>query len=156
MLQMLHASQNGNLYRVELEGIADIANLVHEDRLESLTSTDCTIDFWLSSSLDVSRRQVNRTATELLLATTQFTARNVPLLRGSVVLAGHDSDGTLAGLSDAQTRWLVEIEPTRRDEWILARRFSDDERRRCQGPEIEAQHRTPLLRRWRHGPTPAR
>lgn len=149
MFQMLHASENGNLYRVELDGIADIADLVEEDRLESLSSTDCTIDFWLTPSLLLSHRQVNRTATELLLATTRFSARNVPLLRGNIVLGSHESDGSLAGLTDAQVRWLVDAEPTRRDEWILARRFSDDERSRRRETKSDTEHRNSLLRPWR-------
>lgn len=152
MLQMLHASQNGNLYRVELDGFVDIAELVHEDRLESLTSTDCTIDFWLTTSLHLRHRRVNRTATELLLATTRFSAREVPLLRGNVVLASHEPDGSLAGLTDAQVHWLVDIEPTRRDEWVLARRFADDERRQLRETNSDTEHRNSLLRPWRSIP----
>ena len=152
MFQMLHASENGNLYRVELDGLADIADLVQEDRLESLTSTDCTIDFWLTPSLHLSNRQVNRTATELLLATTRFSARSVPLLRGNIVLASHESDGSLAGLTDAQIRWLVDTEPTRRDEWTLARRFSDDERRQRRETKSETEHRNSPPRPWRSIP----
>jgi hypothetical protein len=149
MLQTLHASPNGNLYRVDLDGFADIADIIHEDRLESLTSTDCSIDFWLTTSLHLNHRRVNRTATELLLATTRFSAREVPLLRGDIVLASHESDGSLAGLTDAQIHWLVDIAPTRRDEWVLARRFSDDERRQRRETNPDSEHRNSLLRPWR-------
>ena len=62
------AGHDGNLYEVELDGMADIADLVCEERLESLTSTDGVIDFWLTPSLQPSHRRVNGTATELLLA----------------------------------------------------------------------------------------
>ncbi|GAC1400068.1 MAG: hypothetical protein NVSMB60_13080 [Mycobacterium sp.] len=133
-------------------GLADIAELVHEDRLESLTSTDCTVDFWLTWSLHLSHRQVNRTATELLLATTRFSARDVPLLRGNIVPASHDYDGSLAGLTDAQIRWLVDVEPSRRDEWTLARRFSDNERRQRREITLATEHRNSLLRPWRSIP----
>jgi hypothetical protein len=92
---------------------------------------------------------VNRTATELLLATTRFSARHVPLLRGNVVLASHECEGTLAGFTDAQLRWLVDTEPTRRDQWIIARRFSEDERCQCRETKSDTEHRNSLLRPWR-------
>jgi hypothetical protein len=152
MFQTLHACENGNLYKVELDSLADIADLVQEDCLESLTSSDCTIDFWLTPSLHLNHRSVNRTATELLLATTRFDARTVPLLRGNVALASHDSDGNLAGLAEAQIRWLINSEPTRRDEWTLGRRFSDDERRQHRVAKSDSAQRNSLRRPWRSIP----
>ena len=146
MFQMLHASENGNLYKVELDGLADIADLIQDHRLESLTGTDCAVDFWLTPSLGRSNQKVNRTATELLLATTRFTARSVPLLRGNIVLASHESDGSLSGLTDAQIRWLADTAPTRRDEWVLARRFADDRRWQRQ-TKSDIEHRNSLLTR---------
>jgi len=151
---MLHACENGDLYKVELDSVADIADLVQEDCLESLTSTDCTIDFWLTPSLHAIHRSVNRTATELLLATTRFDARTVPLLRGSVVLASHDGDGNLAGLTETQIRWLVNSEPTRREEWTLGRRFSNDERAQYRTTKSDSAHRNSLRRLWRSMPRP--
>ena len=46
-------------------------------------------------------------ATELLLATTNLDAKTVPLLRGAVVIATHDSDGDLDGLSWQQLDLLA-------------------------------------------------
>jgi hypothetical protein len=129
MYLALHASHNGNLFKVNVLGIGDIADLIREHHLESLTSRDGGIDFWLTPSLEPYHRSVNRMATEMLLAASRFNARNVPLLRGNVVMAGHDNNGALAGLTDDQISWLVNSEPSRRDEWVLARRFAGDERR---------------------------
>ena len=52
--------------------------------------------------------KVNRSATEMLLATTRFTAKTVPLLRGGVVVATHDAAGELDGLSWQQLELLIE------------------------------------------------
>lgn len=72
-------------------------------------------------------------ATELLLATTRFTARSVPLLRGDVVLSSHDGVGNLAGLTDRQLDWLIDTHPTYWEELILGRRFARDRRQRGTG-----------------------
>ena len=72
--------------------------------LESFATTarfGC-LDFWFSSWPGRVPRDVNRSATELLLSATRFRPRTVPLLRGRVMLVSHDADGTLAGLSDEQ------------------------------------------------------
>jgi hypothetical protein len=70
----------------------------------------------------------------MLLATTQFTAKTVPLLRGGVVIATHDSDGDLDGLSWQQLELLVQKNRTltRRDDRVLRRRIKrgDSLRRR--------------------------
>lgn len=152
LFQTLYASQNGDLYRIELDGVGDIVDLVDEHNLASLTSTDCTIDFWSAASLNPKHQSVNRTATELLLATTKFDARTVPLLRGNVVLASHDGDGSVAGLTDIQVRWLVNSEPSRRDEWTLGRRFSRDERRRRRAANSDPAQRNSLRLPWRSIP----
>jgi hypothetical protein len=150
MFQTLHAGLDGNLYNVELDGMADIADLVCEEHLESPTSTDGVIDFWLTPSLQPSHRHVNGTASELSLATTRFSARSVPPLRGDIVLAGHDSDGSLAGLTDAQIHWLVNSEPSRHDKRVLAHRFSRDERRqRRENRSNSETTRNSLQRPWR-------
>ena len=73
MFQTLHASHNGNLYRVQLHDRGDIADLVREHRLETATSGDGHIVFWFTPSTHSSHMQVNKQATELLLATTRFT-----------------------------------------------------------------------------------
>jgi hypothetical protein len=67
----------------------------------------------------------------LLLATTRFTAKTVPLLRGGVAVATHDSDGDLDGLSWQQLDLLVRRSRslTKRDDRVLNRRITRDLRR---------------------------
>jgi hypothetical protein len=80
----------------------------------------------------------HQSATELLLATTTFTAKTVPLLRGCIVAATHDADGDLDGLSWQQLDLLTERNRslTRRDERILDRRVLREDRRRRRTAEI--------------------
>ena len=92
MIQVLHASHNGELYKRRVLSADDIADLIRETSVETLTNT-AGIDFWFTPSTHRAHRRVNRSATELLLATTRFTASNVPLMRGIVVLAAHDGAG---------------------------------------------------------------
>jgi hypothetical protein len=65
------------------------------------------------------------------LATTNFTAKTVPLLRGCIVVATHDSDGDLDGLSWEQLDLLAlrNRALTKRDERVLDRRIAREERR---------------------------
>ena len=65
------------------------------------------------------------------MATTTFTARTVPLLRGCVVIATHDSDGDLDGLSWQQLDVLAAKNRaiTNRQARILARRVARDARK---------------------------
>ncbi|MEY8018955.1 hypothetical protein [Mycobacterium servetii] len=136
MVQTLHASHTGSLYLTQLYGIADLADLVREHRLESLTSADGRIVFWFSAHRTI--RLVNRQAVKFLLSTKNFTARQVPLLLGNVVLSGRDASGGLADLTDEQVRWLVDMELGVRDDWVLGRRFAEygrQQRRRSRDEE---------------------
>lgn len=126
MFLTLLASHNEQLYKAEVSGVADVADLVRDNRLQCLSSTDGTIDYWFSRPDP--HVHVNLGATQLLLATTRFTAREVPLLRGPIVIAGHDSAGNLAGLSDEQFTRLINAEPRWRENFVLARRFNRDVR----------------------------
>lgn len=103
---------------------AEIADLVSDYGLESLSSGDRQFDFWFTPTTRRCQRRVNRSATELLLAATGFTAKNVPLLRGGVVVATHDTDGDLDGLSWEQLDQLTAISRTlaQRDLRVLDRR----------------------------------
>lgn len=127
MIQAIHASHNGLLYRVELHDTADIADLVRERRLET-TTTRAGDTFWFTPATHSSHMQLNRKATELLLATTPFTAHQVPLLRGNVVITGIDSDGGPAGLTDTRLQHLADTEPTAHQRWTLNRRYTRDHR----------------------------
>ena len=131
---VLYFSPGGVVYETRAYSDADIAELVHDFGLESLTSADRQFDFWFTPSTRRCRRKVNLSATEMLLATTRFTAKTVPLLRGGVVVATHDSAGELDGLSWQQLELLIEnsCTLTRRDDRVLSRRITRDERRlRC-------------------------
>jgi hypothetical protein len=131
MNTVLYFHPNGTAYETRAYTKADIAQLVADRGLQCLTSADRQFDFWFSPSTRPCQRGANRTATELLLATTNFTAKNVPLLRGCVVVATHDADGDLDGLSWAQLDLLVRRNAslTKRDERALNRRIARDSRR---------------------------
>lgn len=132
MNTVLYFSPNGPVYETRAYSNADIAELVHDYGLENLTSADRQFDFWFCPSTPRCGRKVNRSATEMLLATTRFTAETVPLLRGAVVIATHDSVGDLDGLSPQQLDRLIQSSCTltRRDDRVLGRRITRDERRR--------------------------
>ena len=95
----LYCSPSGVVYETRAYSKADIDQLVATQGLQCLTSADRQYDFWFAASTPRCQRRANTIATELLLATTNFTARTVPLLRGCVVIATHDSGGDLDGLS---------------------------------------------------------
>jgi hypothetical protein len=130
MNSVLYFSPKGVVYETRAYSQADIAELVHDCGLECLTSTDRQFDFWFTPSLRKCHRSANLSATEMLVATTGFAAKTVPLLRGSVVLATHDADGNLDGLSWKQLDLLAHRNATvtRRDTRVLGRRFAVDER----------------------------
>ncbi|PJE03571.1 MAG: hypothetical protein CK429_32715 [Mycobacterium sp.] len=142
MFQVLLASHNGQLYKRRVRCVADIADLIREGDLETLTSSDGTVDFWFTPSTRSSHRGVNRKATEIYLATTGFTPHNVPLMRGIVVLAAHDVAGGLAGLTDQQIDTLAgHVERT---SWwqdlVLARRYARDRRRELRTVRTARKH----------------
>jgi hypothetical protein len=138
MNTVLYFSPDGVVYETRAYTNADIAELVHDYGLENLTSTDRQFDFWFTPSTQRCRRKVNCSATEMLLATTRFTAKTVPLLHGGVVVATHDSAGQLDGLSWQQLDLLIEnsCTLTRRDDRVLSRRISRDEK--CQQRKVVA------------------
>ncbi|MFV8171767.1 hypothetical protein [Mycolicibacterium peregrinum] len=107
MNTVLYFSVYGAVYETRAYTTADIDQLVHDHGLHCLTSADRQFDFWFSPSTHSCQRHVNRKATELLLATTAFTPKTVPLLRGCVVVATHDTDGELDGLSWQQLELLA-------------------------------------------------
>jgi hypothetical protein len=136
MNTVLYFNPDGVVYETRAYTNTDIDELVHDRGLESLTSTDQQFDFWFTPATRRCQRKVNRNATEMLLATTRFTAKTVPLLHGGVVVATHDSDGDLDGLSWDQLDLLIErsCTLTRGDDRVLSRRSRRDERRRHSKP----------------------
>lgn len=139
MNTILYFSAQGPVYETRAYTKADVDRLIHDRGLQSLGSADRQFDFWFSSTTPGCQRRVNRRATELLLATTNFTAKTVPLLRGAVVVATHDADGDLDGLSWQQLDQLAARNRSlsARDERILSRRITRDlqrARRAAQAP----------------------
>ncbi|MGE2717968.1 hypothetical protein ACQI4L_28235 [Mycolicibacterium litorale] len=124
MNTVLYVNPKGVVYETRAFSKADVAELVSDYGLESLSSGDRQFDFWFTPTARRCQRRINRTATGLLLAATGFTARNVPLLRGGVVVATHDADGDLDGLSWEQLDRLARMSRllTKRDDRILTRR----------------------------------
>ncbi len=147
MNTVLYSSPTGVVYETQAYTQADIAHLVDDRGLQCLTSADRQFDFWFTPAPQRCQNRVNRFATELLLTTTNFTAKSVPLLHGGVVIATHDADGDLDGLSWRQLDLVVERcrALTKRDERTLARRILRDARRaRRDTPvaTVPAEHRT--------------
>ena len=154
MNTVLYFSANGAVYETRAYSKADVDNLVHARGLQCFTSEDRQYDFWFSPSTRGCQRRTNRSATEILLATTSFTAKTVPLLRGCVVVATHDADGDLDGLSWQQLDLLVEKSRslTARDDRVLNRRIARDDRRQRRvaevvqtAPAARPQPRTPVM-----------
>lgn len=137
MHTILYCSPNGLVYETRAYSKADIDKLVATHSLNCLTTADHQFDFWFSAAPQKCQRQTNTIATELLMASSTFTARTVPLLRGCVVIATHDSDGDLDGLSWQQLDLLAAKNRaiTNRQARILARRIARDARKQL--PEAE-------------------
>ena len=137
MNTVLYFSATGAVYETRAFGKADIDQLVQAKGLQCFTSADGQFDFWFSPSTRRCQRRTNRIATEILLSTTPFAAKSVPLLRGSVVVATHDTDGDLDGLSWKQLDHLVQKsgELSKRDERVLNRRINRDDRRQLRNVE---------------------
>jgi hypothetical protein len=137
MNTVLYFSPTGAVYETRAYSRSDIDQLVNDHQLQCLTSSDRQFDFWFSPSIHRCQRRANRGATEILLATTSFTAKTVPVLHGCVVVATHDEDGDLDGLSWQQLDLLVHKSHTltRRDDRVLDRRLARDDRRQLRGFE---------------------
>ena len=132
MNTVLYFSVYGAVYETRAYTTADINQLVHDHGLHCLTSADRQFDFWFSPSTHPFAHRINRKATEIYLATTGFTASNVPLLRGIVILATHTAAGELAGLTEAQLDRLINaLDSTSwRQDLVLSRRYARDDRQR--------------------------
>lgn len=133
MNTVLYFSTPGPVYETRAYTKADIDRLVQNHQLHCLTSSDRQFDFWFSPSTPGCQSRVNLRATELLLATTKFTAKSVPLLRGCVVVATHDAEGELDGLSWQQLDLLANRNQSLTDRTlrVLDRRIQRDDRRQA-------------------------
>jgi hypothetical protein len=143
----VQVTPNDTVHTIDIGGVDDIADAVRERHIESLTSTDRSLDFWFATSIHPSHH-LNRVATQLLLAATQFTASNVPLLHGYVVLASHDRAGNLATITRQHIRALVgRNHLTRRAAWTLNRRYAKDEHTRTRRAVARARAHSVFYRR---------
>jgi hypothetical protein len=140
MNTVLYFSTRGTVYETRAYTKADIDLLIQDHQLHCLTSTDRQFDFWFSPSRPGCQSRVNERATELFLATTKFTAKSVPLLPGAIVVATHDADGDLDGLSWEQLDLLVRRNRTvtDRDLRVLGRRIERHDRRQARRPRTAA------------------
>ena len=136
MNTILYFSTTGTVHETSAYSRTDVEELIRGRGLYCLTSADRQFDFWFSPSLRGCQGRTNLPGTELLLATTNFTAKTVPLLHGGVVVATHDADGDLDGLSWQQLDFLIEkySSLTKRDENVLRRRRMRADRRRSAQP----------------------
>lgn len=75
MNTVLYFSTTGVAYETRAFTRADISALVADHGLESLTSADRQFDFWFAPTGRRCQQRVNHSATEMLLATTRFSAR---------------------------------------------------------------------------------
>ena len=138
MNTVLYCSFNGIVYETRAYTKADIDQLVSNHGLVCLTSADRQFDFWFAPSTAGCQRHTNTIATELLLATSSFTAKTVPLLPGCVVIATHDADGDLDGLSWQQLDLLAAKEPLADQSCCPCPRSSH---RSCGTPSAARDHR---------------
>jgi hypothetical protein len=148
MNTVLYFSPSGAIYETRAYTNTDIAELIDDHGLQSLSSADRQFDFWFAPYTLRCQQRINAAATEMLLATSDFTARTVPLLRGCVVVATHDSDGDLDGLSWQQLDALARAGQllSKRDERVVARRIARDERRRERSADTTAPAAIRLIR----------
>ncbi|MCG5434066.1 hypothetical protein LV457_17475 [Mycobacterium sp. MYCO198283] len=131
MNTVLYLSASGAVFETRAYSNADLAALLDGKGLHCLTSSDGQFDFWFSPAPQRCQRRANRIATELLLATTKLSAKSVPVMHGGVVIATHDSDGDLDGLSWQQLDELVARRSalSKRSKRLLSRRIARDEQR---------------------------
>ncbi|GAY18566.1 hypothetical protein [Mycobacterium sp. shizuoka-1] len=115
----LHVTPDGRFTAITLTDETTIATTIGTSDHASLTSHAGHYTFWFVPSL----KPVNRRATELLLALTNFTATSVPLLRGDVIITANDAHGNLASCTQPQLDHLFQTRPGRRDERRLVRRY---------------------------------
>ena len=135
-MRALLARDNQGLYELAINERAihcvdAIRFQLRETHVEALTSSCGQFDFWFSPSLRAGNRGVNRLATAMLFTVTGFTATEVPLMRGAVVVTSHDQTGKPAGLTIEQCQRLGAAcyDLPRRSACVLAWRFRQQERR---------------------------
>lgn len=116
MSRAIHVTINHTARDVVVAGGEDIAEVLHHCQIDSLSTAG--VDFWFSPTL-IAHQRLNTLATDLFLAAgSGFSAAGAPLFYGDVVVASHDSSGTLADFTGEQIERLCAQLGWRR-EWIL-------------------------------------
>ncbi len=117
---VMEINLSGSQFIAAVTSREDIAERVRENHIESLTGSAGDLIFWFTPR---DLYAVNRAATQILWAYTDFDARSVPLLRGNVVVTGRDREsGEPIALSAAQRDEIWAVGPTGRQRRILGRR----------------------------------
>jgi hypothetical protein len=129
MITALYAIPTNYATQVTISSVEDIDDIIGSHDITHLTSTDGQIDFWFTPSARTSH-DINRLATELLLAATTSSAAKVPLLQGRVVMTAHDNTGQIAPLTDEHLNRLRHNAPSRAALWLLEWRYSLSQRAR--------------------------
>jgi hypothetical protein len=124
----LQVHPNGDMTVVEVKpGV--VAAAVGGPHVETITG-GYGVAFWFNP-VEQHHHGVNGMATLHLHAVAGLSARQVPLLYGPVLVAGHDDNGDPAGLTDEQMQWLAEDRQFGWwAEWTLEFRTRRDARRR--------------------------
>ena len=94
------------IYRLTIWSFDDIAHQIpratSSDKGSLETIPAGRFDFWVTPALRPGNQQLNLPATKMLLGASTFTARQVPLLRGRVVVTARDHGGQLVSLSEEE------------------------------------------------------
>lgn len=114
---------------VDLASLDDIAAYLGAVQIESISTASRFgyLDFWFHP-IGQASRDVNRPATELLLAATPSTAKNVPFLRGRIVVSSHDESGGPTSLTREQITKMALHKNRVLDQWLLDLRYVVDAR----------------------------
>jgi hypothetical protein len=88
---------SGVLKTITVYSPQSISAILCDPHVDCLTSADGLVDFWFG--LSSTEHRPNRQATEFLLRNSGFTARTVPLLRGSVIVCSRTVEGRVMGLT---------------------------------------------------------
>lgn len=121
MYSALLISASGDMQELTVYSVDAVAAVVGDRWVDCLTSSDGMLDFWFGSATSA-RGGPNRRATGLLVTTSGFSARTVPLLYGSVLVCSRSSEGRLLGLTGEHRERLRP--PGWLSRWWLRRRFA--------------------------------
>lgn len=143
MLSVVSVGSDGQVQPIRVGGVADIAELIGDTSLETLSSPD--VVYWFART---QRDEVNLRATELFVVHTALPVGAAPLLWGTVVVTSRTSEGRVAGLSAADLTRLTAAELGSRSRIRLWRRCVRAERR---GRQRAWAMRDAAIEHWLYG-----